>query len=349
MFPAELEALSNQRDLPSFTATITEDDLNRLAQIHRSRVAEKTWQARASDLRQFKIWCQAHQVNPNIPTSADLCLWLSHMATDNSLNRLRYDVSTGESTLYRGNALAVRSIRRRHSSIKWFFDQQTTGKNPATDALVHGQLAGISRLLPSKPKRAAAIRTEWLAPIVADIETDGFVGLRDQLIVTLGFAGAMRVSDLAALQIEHVRLFPNGAILGFEQRKRRNEYSQIHIVAGQNPNSCPILLLQRYLSVIGRQHGALLVRANRNGAPAKLALHPSSIARIIKKRSNVVAPPFAHISGHSLRRGFIDSALAKGAPISEVMKVSGHKDPKTLMLYLDDCGMFANHAGSGLY
>ncbi|WP_028115448.1 tyrosine-type recombinase/integrase [Ferrimonas senticii] len=342
----QLQRDPNTALMPHFTARIDQQDLDRLAEIHRARVAPKTWLARQSDLRQWLVWCQAHGVNSKAPTAADICLWLSHMATDNALNRLKYNSQTDESELYRGSALAVRSIRRRYTSAKWFFDQIVPHNNPARDPIVAQQLAGIARLLPSKPKRAAGLQAQWLTPLLQDFTEQSFVELRDKLVIALGFAGAMRVSDLASIQIEHIQLYPQGAVIGFEQRKRRNEYSQLQIVAGRTPETCPLRLLERYLAQVGAHFGPLLRRANRNGSPLAKPMHPTSIARIIQKRCGHLS---AEIRGHSLRRGFIDSALSRGAPISEVMKVSGHKDPKTLMLYLDECGLFSNHPGAGLY
>ncbi|MFI3246127.1 MAG: tyrosine-type recombinase/integrase [Ferrimonas sp.] len=329
-----------------FSGSVTEDDLSLLSHFQRAKFAEKTWQARRSDLHQYHQWCQYQKVSPTSPTPADVCLWLTHMASDNKPNRLRSSALGSE--IYFGSRLTIRTIRRRLSTLKWFLSQ-SQNPNPANDPLVLAQLSGISRLLASKPKRASGLSAQLLPQALAFIEGENFVELRDKLILSLGFAGALRVSDLASLQIEHIQLYPSGAVLGFEQRKRRSDFSQIQILIGQEPSTCPIVLLRDYLKRLNRFNGPLFCRANRNGKPLNKALHPSSIARIIHKHGSKVATPFMTISGHSLRRGFIDSALAKGAPISEVMKISGHKDPKTLMLYLDECGLFENHAAQGLY
>ncbi|MBY5991597.1 tyrosine-type recombinase/integrase [Ferrimonas balearica] len=334
-----------------FSVMVDEIDQALLDQIQRARLSEKTWQARRSDLRQFGFWCQAHNLVPNQASEADLCLWLTHMACEGRPNRLVYSPHSRQSQLVAGPALSIRSIRRRLSTLKWWMGQQGRTPNPAAGALVQDHLAGIVRLLPGRPKRAQGLGADPLAQLMATLPEGEFIEIRDKTLLAVGFAGALRVSDLAALQIEDVRLYPNGANLGFETRKRRSEFSQVPIVAGADPARCPVALLRRYLALLGDSQGPLFRRANRNRAPIEKALHPSSVARIIMKRATGVGLKASHggISGHSLRRGFIDSALMRGAPISEVMKISGHRDPKTLMLYLDDLGHFDQHPGQGLY
>ncbi|MBY6016586.1 tyrosine-type recombinase/integrase [Ferrimonas balearica] len=322
-----------------------------LDQVHRARLSEKTWQARRSDLRQYGYWCQAHGINPERATDADLCLWMTHMACEGRPNRLTYNPHSGQSTLVSGPPLSVRSIRRRLSTLKWWMSQQGRSPNPAASTLVQDHLAGVVRLLPTRPKRAKGLGSDPMAQLMLQLEEREFVDLRDKTLLAVGFAGALRVSDLASLRIEDVRLYPNGANLGFETRKRRSEFSQVPIVSGQDPSRCPVALLQRYMIRLGAHQGPLFRRANRNRQPLAKPLHPSSVARIIMKRAQGIGIEASHggVSGHSLRRGFIDSALLKGAPISEVMKISGHRDPKTLMLYLDDLGHFNSHPGQGLY
>ncbi|GAA5187906.1 hypothetical protein [Ferrimonas gelatinilytica] len=226
------------------------------------------------------------------------------------MNRLRYESQTGQSSLFAGPALSVRSIRRRYSSILWFLDvvgKDRIGANPARDPLVNQQLAGITRLLPSKPKRAPGLTNQYLPEIIKGIEGYDFIPRRDRLLLSLGFAGALRISDLAALQIEDVQILAQGLVLGFEQRKRKSHFSQISIIAGQHPACCPRALLQSYLSALGSFTGPLFRRANRNGDPLPKALHPQSIARIIERRGAGFLTRKGRFTGHSLRRGFIDS------------------------------------------
>ena len=50
-------------------------------------------------------------------------------------------------------------------------------------------------------------------------------------------------------------------------------------------------------------------------------------------------------SGHSLRSGFVTSALATGADILRVMDVTRHKEVSTLKIYDRRAKAFKGHAG----
>jgi site-specific recombinase XerD len=51
------------------------------------------------------------------------------------------------------------------------------------------------------------------------------------------------------------------------------------------------------------------------------------------------------MSGHSLRAGFVTSALESGADILKVMGVTRHREVKTLKAYDRRAKAFKNHAG----
>ena len=52
--------------------------------------------------------------------------------------------------------------------------------------------------------------------------------------------------------------------------------------------------------------------------------------------------------GHSLRRGFITSAVTAGKPMNKIIEVTRHKDMRTLQEYFDDAHKFSDHALAGL-
>ena len=52
-------------------------------------------------------------------------------------------------------------------------------------------------------------------------------------------------------------------------------------------------------------------------------------------------------SGHSLRAGFVTSALEDGADLFKVMDVTRHREVKTLKAYDRRAKAFRDHAGKG--
>jgi len=54
------------------------------------------------------------------------------------------------------------------------------------------------------------------------------------------------------------------------------------------------------------------------------------------------------LSRHSLRSGFLQIAVARGASLFEMMDVSCHKSGDTLRGYVRDADAFRDHAEAGL-
>jgi site-specific recombinase XerD len=52
--------------------------------------------------------------------------------------------------------------------------------------------------------------------------------------------------------------------------------------------------------------------------------------------------------GHSLRAGFVTSAVKRGANLIKITDVTGHKSLEMLKAYSRDAEAFVGHAGAGL-
>ena len=69
------------------------------------------------------------------------------------------------------------------------------------------------------------------------------------------------------------------------------------------------------------------------------------MARIIKARLQAVGIDESAFSGHSLRSGYVTSALTAGANILRVMDTTRHKQIQTLKLYDRKVRAFEDNAG----
>jgi site-specific recombinase XerD len=52
--------------------------------------------------------------------------------------------------------------------------------------------------------------------------------------------------------------------------------------------------------------------------------------------------------GHSLRAGFVTSAVKRGANLIKITDVTGHRSLEMLKTYSRDAEAFVGHAGAGL-
>ena len=283
------------------------------------------------------------------PGDGDVCLWLSHMAESGMPNRLVTDSANGETTIVAGIPLAQNTIDRRLSTIRQYL--RSLGCDAADTGVVSEHLKGIRNAHSRRrQKRAQALDPDMLSEIITSIPGQTqYKDFRDRVIFLLGFSGALRVSDLAYLQVSNLSYPQNGKgiILTFERRKAKHDLSRIEIYKAKDPELCPVRAIESMFDrypVLPEQ--PLLRGTTRHGQPTKKGLKAATIANIIKDRAQTAgyAVCDGNIQGHSLRRGHIDTALMSGRDIPEVMKTSGHSDPKTLMLYLEELGRFSGES-----
>jgi site-specific recombinase XerD len=74
-------------------------------------------------------------------------------------------------------------------------------------------------------------------------------------------------------------------------------------------------------------------------------LSDRSVANIVKAHAQAVGLNPAVFSGHSLRSGFVTSALQSGADVLRVMDVTRHRQINTLKVYDRRAKAFKQHAG----
>ncbi|MDA9468930.1 hypothetical protein XH87_30800 [Bradyrhizobium sp. CCBAU 53415] len=72
-----------------------------------------------------------------------------------------------------------------------------------------------------------------------------------------------------------------------------------------------------------------------------------SIARVVKRAVKAAGLDETIFSGHSMRAGFVTSALADGQDPLKVSKISRHRKIDTLKIYDRRETEFDDHAGDG--
>lgn len=109
----------------------------------------------------------------------------------------------------------------------------------------------------------------------------------------------------------------------------------------------PISRLKRWLRTGQVRNGYLFRALKKGGGLKETPLCPSDIARLVKKYVSEINLPATEYAGHSLRSGFITSAVMHRARIDKIMEVSRHKNTDTVLCYVRDANAFQSHAGKG--
>ena len=282
-----------------------------------------TRRAYASDFRIFGTWCQARGVG-HLPADPEtVATFISSDAT----------AGTKASTI--GRRLAA--IRYAH---------RLAGQPTPTDAEIVGvTMRGIRRTIGvAKVKKAPATAprvTEMLQHI-----PESLTGQRDRALLLLGFAGAIRRSELVALQLADLELSDDGLRVTIRRSKTDQEGHGRTIGIPAGGRLRVVEALTSWLAAAGIVSGPIFRPINRHGQVLPAALSGFSVAAIVKAYAGRSGLDVADFAGHSLRRGFLTSAAQHGATLAKMKAVSGHKSTDVLMGYVDDAEMFKDHAGS---
>jgi site-specific recombinase XerD len=216
-------------------------------------------------------------------------------------------------------------------------------QNPTAYAEVKAVMGGIRREVGSAPEQKEALSLDDLRTLVNALPDD-LAGKRDRALLLVGFAGAFRRSELAALNVADVHI--NGALRVTIRKSKTDQEARglvkvIPAIADQALD--PMNALRDYLNAADIQSGAIFRRFNSYGV-TKARLTAQSVALIVKRAAQRAGIDARLLSGHSLRAGFVTAAYNAGARDNDIMELTGHKSRRTLDKYIRNAGKGAQAA-----
>ena len=155
---------------------------------------------------------------------------------------------------------APTTIRRRLSAIGKMHRFNDLPWNAAHRDIAE-PLQGVLRQHGRPVKKAAALTLGMLRQIVATCDRSKR-GRRDRALLLIGFAGALRRSELVALQVEDVALVANGLRIRILRGKtdRAGEGAEIGLPRGKHVETCPERAFKDWQDVAKRSAGPLFRR-----------------------------------------------------------------------------------------
>ena len=159
---------------------------------------------------------------------------------------------------------------------------------------------------------------------------------RDKALVLVGFAGALRRSELAAIQYSDVTWHKKGITIRLRRSKTDQEGAgrEVEILWGESDKTCPVLALEDWLKISGIREGPVFRKVGQHGTIGRKALHPNSVGRLVQELvtdAGISSPK--EYGGHSLRAGFVTEASANEATNEQIMKQTGHKTTTMVRRY----------------
>lgn len=226
--------------------------------------------------------------------------------------------------------------------------------NPASrrDEPLKSVWQGLARSKGTRKEQKEPLLRKHLEEIVeclnreASSEADHLRRLRDTALLLVGFAGALRRSELAAMQVDDLRFDDRGVRLVIQRSKTDavGEGEWIGIPA-TGTALCPVRALKEWLSTSGVIEGHVF-RSVRHGPIVLGSMSTRSIAKTIKKHADQVGLDSALYSGHSLRAGLITEAAQAGVAEVDIMRQSRHRSVPVLRQYVRKANVWKDNAAA---
>jgi integrase len=277
--------------------------------------AESTLRAYKADLKHYKAWCSENDLLAMPATPETVGAYLATAGVGYSLPTLRRRVAA----IARECRVAKCPLDARHPAIR-------------------ETLRGIGRKHGARPRRAAALTTTDIRKL-SEVCGDNIAGKRDRALFLIGFAGALRRSELVGLDVEHVSWTQDGLSLFIKRSKTDKEGAgaEIAIPKGSVEQTCPAVALRAWLADSGLEKGPLFRKVNRGGKVEEKRLNPDAVRQVLLKRAAQAGLKwkwYEPLSPHSMRAGFVTTAYRNGVPDEEIMGHTRHRSLTTMRSYV---------------
>ncbi len=304
------------------TKVIEATDAAAYAALARAHNTERAYRA---DWAHFAAWCLANRHQPLPASPACLAAYLASLAQTHAPATIRRRLVA----LAQVHATVHATAHAASEPTPW----------AGADPTVRATLRGILRAHGRPPRRAHAITTRLIRQLVATCGTDT-AGLRDRALLLIGYAGALRRAELAAIRRDHLVFEATGALRLLIPRSKTDatgEGAWLGIPRGERRDTCPVRALEAWLTASRTTYGPVFRRVDRWGGIDHEALQPAAIRQILTRHAAAAGLPMSpanRLSPHGLRAGFVTEAYQAGARDEAIMAHTRHRDLATMRAYV---------------
>jgi len=269
--------------------------------------AKNTIRAYRSDFIQYQTWCRHNNIDP-IPATADaMAQYVDYLAT------------------IRKSA----TIRRRINSLGTVL-KLSKHYNPTNQPEVILAIKRMHRKIGRAQHQATPLTKPLLNQLLSNCD-NSIRGLRNQVLLRLGYETMRRRSELCAFRFEDIDQAPSGKPVIRLNFSKTDQFGTGKIL----PISQELFdLLEKWRSII-TDEGYILRSINRHWHFGN-QLHPASINTILKalQKDLRIDSDEQPLSGHSFRVGAALDLLEQGEPLERIMLKGGWQTDSTAIKYL---------------
>lgn len=335
-----------------------EEQAEALSGYLRAAQSANTLRAYRSDWVGWAAWCQAEGRMALPADPVDVAVYLA-VAAD--ATKPDGTPAFGPSTLER-KAAAIAAVHAAGGL-----------PSPTRSDVVRLTLRGIRRTRQAQPRRKRPVLLGTLEALLAERPPPGWpTGVarrRDALLLLVGFAGALRRSELAAVAVEDVAVDVDPRTheplllveLGVTKTDRTGAQRQrVVLPRGARRPTCPVCAFADWVDVLaapdprallehegepppthrchgyvpGVVRGPLFPSVSRHGRLGTRSMSDRAVSDVVKRYAARAGLDPALFGGHSLRAGFATQAALGGASDREIMRQGRWTNPRTVHRYI---------------
>lgn len=299
----------------------------------RSKGTKKAYQA---DWKSFTRFCEALQLEAIPATPKTICEYITWLA----------EKGLKVSTISRH----LTTISQAHFAFK--------RSSPTTDYDVIRTFQGIKRTIGTKKKRAKPLLWTEMQTIVESTRSSA-IGKRDRALLLVGWAAALRRSEIVALDRKDIEFVSEGMIVTITSSKtdQEGEVWRIGIPFAKTSGIgiCPVVCMREHISRCKIETGPLFFVMGTAGKAfytvdkEKKRLSDRSVNMILKRRMKSAGLDNEGFSGHSLRAGYITSAAKAHVPENLIQLHTRHVSAKVMREYILEGSLFNDNPLDSIY
>ena len=282
-----------------------------------------TRRAYTADWGAFELFCKAHSLTPLPAEPLTICMYVSAVK------------DTVKTVTVTRALTAITKVHELQGHI-----------SPCKSPQVKTVVRGLKNTRGSASEKAAPIAWGDLLNMIR-LCPPSMAGIRDKSILGIGWAGALRRSEIVALDIGDLTFDDNGLRIAVRRSKTDPDGKGREIgipVATEGGGLCVVALAKNWVRRLENARGprdespALFRNLGSKGrqfwSPVGSRLGDRSVSLIVRKYAALAGLKGA-FSGHSLRRGLATEAARVGVPEYIIQQHTGHASIDMVREYID--------------
>ena len=256
------------------------------------------------DLTRFCNWILMQDLDPTQLTHAELIAYL--------------DTACG--------SLKMATIKRAVAAISTIYKYAEL-PDPTKHPKVELTLRRLARQRGSLQSQAKPLTHSLMRQLLALCDPTTTIGLRNQVLLSLGHETMRRRSELVGLRLDDLRQSASGQMGLFLRRSKTDQTGHGRII----PISSQLAdLLESWHTRAG---DGFILRGIRKGGEITDSMTPESVNRILKRLESQLGRNQQTLSGHSFRVGKTIDMIENGFTLEQIALAGGWNSTKTVFRY----------------